>query len=133
MNVTEHALYEAERESWPIMDAIPGLVAVLSPSGGVERVNRQLLEYFGQTLEALRQWGTNGTVHPDDLPHVADVFTRSVATETPYDIQQRFRRADGVYRWFQNSGRPLRDAEGRITRWCVLLTDIDERKRAEDA
>ena len=46
---------------------------------------------------------------------------------------QRLRRSDGVYRWFQNSGFPLRDASGHIVRWCVLLTDIDERKRAEDA
>ena len=46
---------------------------------------------------------------------------------------QRFRRADGVYRWSQNSGFPLRDGSGQILRWCVLLTDIDERKQAEDA
>ena len=46
---------------------------------------------------------------------------------------QRLRRSDGVYRWFQNNGFPLRDTSGHIVRWCVLLTDIDERKRAEDA
>jgi GAF domain-containing protein len=45
---------------------------------------------------------------------------------------QRLRGADGTYRWFQNNGFPLRDAPGEIVRWCVLLTDIDERKRAED-
>ena len=46
---------------------------------------------------------------------------------------QRFRRSDGVYRWFLNCGLPVRDPSGQIARWCVLLTDIDERKRAEDA
>ena len=46
---------------------------------------------------------------------------------------QRFKRADGVYRWFSNNGFPLRDANGQIVRWSVLLTDIDERKHAEDA
>lgn len=46
------------------MDNIPVLVALLSPSGDVEVANRQLLEYFGQTSEELRQWRTNGTVHP---------------------------------------------------------------------
>src|SRR5262249_45273747 len=39
----------------------------------------------------------------------------------------------GVYRWFQSRGFPLRDANGDIGRWCWLLTDIDDRKRAEDA
>jgi PAS domain S-box-containing protein len=129
----EEALREAERESRLIVDNIPGLVSLLSATGYVEVVNRQLLEYFGQTLEELRHWGTNGTVHPDDLPHVAEVFTRSIKSGSPYNILQRFRRSDGVYRWFENRGFPLRDATGRIVRWCVLLTDVDERKRAEEA
>ena len=116
-----------------VVDSIPGLVALLTPGGEVQFVNRQILEYTGQTLEELKGWGTNGTVHPEDLPHVADAFTRSIGSGSPYEIVQRLRRSDGVYRWFQNSGFPLRDASGRIVRWCVLLTDIDERKRAEDA
>jgi PAS domain S-box-containing protein len=61
------------------------------------------------------------------------VFSRSIATGTPYDIAQRFRRSDGSYRWFTNKGFAVRDPNGHIVRWCVLLTDIDERKRAEDA
>lgn len=129
----EEALRTSEREWRLIVDNIPGLVGLLTATGDVEIVNRRLLEYFGKTLEELKNWGTIGIIHPEDLPHVADVFTRSVAAGTPYDILQRFRRSDGVFRWFQNSGFPLRDAEGTIVRWCVLLTDIDERKRAEDA
>ena len=129
----EEAHRDSERESRLIVENIPGLVALLSAAGEVEVVNRQLVEYFGQTLEELKQWGTNGTVHPDDLPHVIEVFSRSIGSGTPYTIEQRFRRSDGVYRWFENSGFPLRGAMGRIVRWCVLLTDIDERKRAEGA
>ena len=129
----EEARRGSERESRLIVESIPGLVALLTAAGEVEVVNRQVLEYFGQTLEELRQWGTNGTVHPDDLPHVAEVFTRAIASGSPYEIVQRFRRSDGVYRWFQNSGFPLYDGDGPVVRWCVLLTDIDERKRAEDA
>ena len=42
-------------------------------------------------------------------------------------------RSDAVYRWFQNPGFPLRDTNGHLVRWFMLLTDIDDRKRAEDA
>lgn len=129
----EEALRESERMSRLIVDNIPGLVALLTANGEVEVVNRQLLEYFGQSLDELTQWGTNGTVHPEDLPDVVEIFTRSIKSGTPYKIEQRLRRADGVYRWIQNSGFPIRDTNGHITRWCVLLTDIDERKSAEDA
>ncbi len=124
---------DSEHNSRLLLDSIPGLVALLSPAGEVQFVNRQILEYTGQTLEELKQWGTNNTVHPEDLPYVIEVFTQSIGSGSPYEIVQRFRRSDGLYHWFQNNGFPLRDASGRIIRWCVLLTDIDERKRAEDA
>jgi PAS domain S-box-containing protein len=129
----EAALRDTERESRLIVDTIPGLVALLSATGDVDVANAQLLEYFGQSLEELKQWGSNGTVHPDDLPRVAEMFTRSIASGEPYDIVQRLRRGDGVYRWMQNRGFPLRARSGQISRWCVLLTDIDDQKRAEDA
>jgi PAS domain S-box-containing protein len=130
---SEDALRDLEPQSRMILDSIPGLVGLLSPTGQVEVVNPQLLEYFGQPLEELKQWGTNGTVHPEDLAHVVDVFSRSIASGTPYDITQRLRRRDGVYRWVQNRGFPLRDPQGVVARWCVLLTDVDDRKRAEEA
>ena len=58
-------------------------------------------------------------------------WKRAVDTGEPYDIEQRMRRADGIYRWFHVRGLPLRDAQGRVARWYVLETDIDDRKRAE--
>ena len=127
------ALRESERNSRLLVDSIPGLVALLTSGGEVQFANRQILEYTGRTLEELKQWGTDDTVHPVDLPHVIQTFTQSIASGSPYEIVQRLRRSDGAYRWFQNNGFPLRDASGHIVRWCVLLTDIDERKRAEDA
>jgi PAS domain S-box-containing protein len=123
----------AEDATRLVVDSIPGLVALLTMDGDLQFVNRQILEYTGRTLEELKHWGTSDTVHPEDLPHVIQVFTQSIASGSPYEIVQRLRRSDGVYRWFQNNGFPLRDASGHIVRWCVLLTDTDERKRAEDA
>jgi PAS domain S-box-containing protein len=127
----EAALLESERESRLIVDRIPGLVATLTPAGEVEGVNHPVLEYCGRTLEELKQWGTSDTVHPQDLPRVIEVITQSMASGDPHEIEERIRRFDGVYRWFQVRGLPLRDATGRIVRWYVLLTDIDARKRAE--
>lgn len=129
----EERLLASERSATALIEGIPGLVAVLGPDGRVERVNRQIEDYCGQTLEELRNWGTNGTVHPEDLPHVAEVFGSSIASGVPYRIEQRLRRFDGEYLWFDNRGRPFRDETGTIVAWHVLLTDIDDRKRAEEA
>ncbi len=132
-NRAEEALLESELNSRLILHSIPGLVCTMSPAGEVDRFNPQILEYFGKTPQELKGWAIGDAVHPDDLPRVVAAFTHSIATGTPYDIEHRCRRADGVYRWFQVRALPVRDAADRITGWYVLLTDIDDRKRAEDA
>ncbi len=126
----EEALQESEAKFRAAIDGIPGLVGILAPNGDVEAVNRQIYEYCGQTLEELRNWGTNGTIHPEDLPHVAEIFGKSIAAGTPYQFEHRLRRFDGEYRWFDDRGIPIRDNSGRVTRWYVLLTDIEDRTQA---
>ncbi len=128
----EEALRASEQNLRTIVDSIPGLVCTMNPAGEVELLNRQVLEYFGKTAEELKSWATSDAVHPDDLPRVIAIFRNSVETGLPYDIEHRCRRADGVYRWFQVRALPVRDTEGRITGWYILLTDIHERKKAED-
>jgi PAS domain S-box-containing protein len=130
---TRRSLRASESSSRALIDGVPGLVAVLGPDGGVLSVNGEIVEYTGRGLDELRQWGSNGTVHDEDLPHVAEVFGGSIANGEPYEIEQRLRRYDGEYRWFRNRGAPVRDASGRVTSWYVLLTDIDDLKRAEAA
>jgi len=129
----EEALRAAELSSRLIMDSIPGLVCAMSAAGEIQVFNRQILEFFGKTPEELKSWATSDAVHPDDLPRVVAAFSHSMRTGSPYDIEHRCRRADGVYQWFQVRALPVRDTGGRITRWYVLLTDIDDRKRAEDS
>ncbi len=129
----EEKLRESEYEARLIVNSIPGMVGMTLPSGNIEMVSRQALEFFGKTIEELRDWGTNDTIHPEDLPGVIDAFTRALTTGRPYDFSARFRRADGVYRWLQDRGSPLRDKNGDIARWYLLITDIDDQKRAEEA
>jgi len=128
----EAALQESEQRFRRIVDTVPGFVCTLTAAGEVELVNRQVLEYFGKSTEELKNWRTSNVVHPEDLPRVIDAWKRSVETGQPYDLELRQRRADGVFRWFQSRAFPARDTGGRITGWYMLLTDIDDRKRAED-
>lgn len=130
--LTEEDLRIRNGEFRSIADNIPALIALMKPNGEVETVNRRTTEYFGATLEELVKLPSSDAVHPEDIPRVIAAWSRSVATEEPYDIEHRVRRADGVYRWFHLRGLPVKDREGRVVRWCVLQTDIDDRKRAEE-
>ena len=122
----------ARELSWrEIVDNIPGLVATMGAMGEVEFLNRQTLEYFGKTNAELKNWALTDAIHPDDLPRILEARIKSIEQGRIYEVEHRCLRADGVYRWFQVRGFPVRDTENKITAWYLLLTDIDDRKRAE--
>jgi len=127
----EQALRQSEERARLMVDSIDGQIMTATPQGEVEFVNQQVLDYFGKSLEALKDWRTNDAIHPDDFPRALALWRHSVETGEPYRFDERLRRADGVYRWFRVRGRCVRDAQGHAARWYVLLTDIDEGKRAE--
>src|SRR4029077_2961621 len=60
-------------------------------------------------------------------------WMEALATGKPHENEVRSRRADGQYRWQLDRGVPLRDEEGNIVKWYGVTTDIEDRKRAEEA
>src|SRR6266851_5093825 len=127
----EEALRTRDLSFRLIVDSIPAPVAVTSPAGEIEGVNQPALEYLGKTLEELKGWKTSDVIHPDDLQHTIDALMKAHETGQAFNVESRHRRADGIYRWFNVLGLPLRDTEGEILCWFHLLIDIDGRKRAE--
>ncbi len=133
LQAAQEAVRASEESFRLIVDSNPGLVSTMNAAGEPQLFNRQLLEYFGRTTEELKNWATNDLVHPDDLLRMIADSAGSIETGHPYESELRIRRADGVYRWFQVRNHPVRDTEGRVVRWYTLLTDIDDRKRTEEA
>jgi len=64
-------------------------------------------------------------VHPDDLQRIMPTVSDTFKTGTPFDEELRYRRADGVYRWFQVRIVPVRDMDGGITGFYGLITAVD--------
>ena len=118
--VAENTLRESEAALRLIMDRIPGIVLFMTPAGELEFVNRPVTAYFGRTLEQLKHGWTDDTVHLEDRARALEVFTRATASGESYKFEARFRRFDGIYRWFQCRGLPHRDDTGVScagTRW----------------
>ena len=70
-------------------------------------------------------------IHPDDRDRVVQTWRESIAAGHPLDLEMRGRDADGKYRWLLTRAVALRDHTGAIIRWYGTITDIDDRKRAE--
>src|SRR2546425_2093637 len=128
----DEALRQSEDRLRLVINTIPTMAWSLLPDGAVDFVNERWLEYTGLSLEeALEE--ANRIVHPQDLPRVMEKWIVDVAAAEPSEDEMRLRRADGEYRWFLVRTVPLRDEQGNIVKWYGTSTDIEDRKRAEDA
>jgi PAS domain S-box-containing protein len=126
----EDALRSSEQSLRLTLDTIDGLVTTVSPSGELEFANRRFLEYTGNTIEELK---TNLSIlHPDDRERVMGQWTHALRTGEALYSEARIRRHDGVFRWFVMTARPLTDQDNHILRWYNLITDIHDRKEAEE-
>ncbi|MES2218219.1 MAG: PAS domain S-box protein [Pseudomonadota bacterium] len=70
-------------------------------------------------------------LHPDDYDRVFDLVQQHLVNQAPYDVEYRLKRKSGDYHWFHAVGQALWDDRGNATRMAGSLTDITERKRAE--
>ena len=123
----------AEQELRDIFETVPALVWVARPDGSNAYVNRRYVEYSGMGTAQTAGSGWQEAVHPDDLERHEGKWRASVASGEPHESEVRFRRADGRYRWHLDRGVPLRDEDGNIIKWYGVVTDIEDRKRIEEA
>lgn len=126
------ALRASEEQYHSLADLIPGIVWTAKADGWVDYANQFWFNFTGLTLEETQGAGWTTVVHPDDLPKVAELWTRSLQTGEPVEVEYRIRRAaDGAYRWFLARGQALRNREGRLVKWFGMLTEIDDQKQGE--
>jgi PAS domain S-box-containing protein len=133
----EERIREQELELRQILDLVPQQVRVYGPGGERLYANRVAFDYYGISLDEWRQTPGNPFlaswfVHPDDQERTARDFDTNRSGASAYESELRVRGADGNYRWFLVRHNPLHDDRGQVKRWYVALTDIDERKRAEE-
>jgi two-component system sensor histidine kinase/response regulator len=72
-------------------------------------------------------------LHPDDTVRVQAAIQAHLEQCVPYDIEHRLRAKNGDYRWFHVRGQAERDEQGRAVLMSGSISDITERKQAEDA
>jgi PAS domain S-box-containing protein len=129
----EQALRESEAFYRTLGEAVPDFVWTCDPYGRLDFVNRRWQEFTGFSLEAFRQLGAEVLLHPDDRGPYLERWEDAIRGGQEFEKEARLRRSDGVFRWFMARAVPLRDAQGRVTKWVGTSTDIDDRKRAEEA
>jgi PAS domain S-box-containing protein len=116
-----------------VVDTIPTLAWSAGADGSADFFNQRWLDYTGLSAKQALGSGWAVAIHPDDLPRILETFREALSSVKPYEVEGRFRRFDGEFRWFLFRGSPLRDRSGKVAKWYGTNTDLEERKRAEDA
>lgn len=128
----EEALRESETRLREMADAVPHLMWLSKPEGGVLYYNRRFYEYSGLSDGEAQERGWEAIVHPDDLPGCLETRKQSIEAGEPWQYDYRLRRVDGQYRWHRGRAMPIGSGE-TVVHWVGTATDIDDETRAAEA
>src|SRR5215210_1230197 len=112
-----------------LADNLPQLAWMATADGWIFWYNRQWYEYTGTTPAEMEGWGWQTVHDPAVLPRVLERWKGAIATGEPFEMVYPLKGADGVFRPFLARVQPLRDGQGRITRWFGTNTDISQQQR----
>lgn len=129
----EEGLLRSQEELRAVANSIAQLAWTAEADGHIFWYNQRWYDYTGTTLEEMLGWGWEKVHHPDHLPRVVDKWKAALAKGDPWEDTFPLRGVDGKYRWFLSRAFPMRDAQGKITRWFGTNTDIEDVRQAEDA
>ena len=77
-------------------------------------------------------WLWHRIIFSEDRDAVVNTVTQATRDGTVFEVEHRITRKDGEVRWVRNKHVPRRDASGRIVSYDGLMSDITDRKRADD-
>jgi PAS domain S-box-containing protein len=120
-----------ERKLRDVVETIPAFVWTALPDGSVDFANYHWEEFSGLSAEKTAGSGWLQALHPEDRNRHAQKWGAAVSSGEPFEIEARFCRANGEYRWFLVRAVAMRGPRGKIAKWYGTTADIEDRKRAE--
>jgi PAS domain S-box-containing protein len=124
----EEALAASEAGFRVLADSMPQTVWSARPDGFHDYFNARWYEFTGAPEGSTDGDGWNNVLHPEDRERAAAGWRHCLRTGDPFQIEYRLRHHSGEYRWTLGRALPVRDPNGRISRWFGTSTDIHETK-----
>jgi PAS domain S-box-containing protein len=123
-------IQESEKRFRNLAETLPQMVWVMNSDGGIEYGSKNWKEYSGFD-DVLEAW--NYMMHPDDLERLTTYWNQIFAQGKGFQHEVRLKNKEGIYRWFYSVGKPVLDADEKISKWVGSLTDIHEQKLKEES
>ena len=111
----------------------PAMLWMGDEHGKCAFLNRALRTFWGVDPQDVSTFDWSTTIHPDDLEKLATPFMRAMQTHEPFEVEARYRRADGQYRTLLTQANPrFHPRTGRFLGMTGVNTDISDRLAAEE-
>jgi two-component system phosphate regulon sensor histidine kinase PhoR len=109
---------------------IPHITWTNLPSGKINFFNERWFEYTGLKSSDHIDDIWKSVIHPDDAEFTRKHYKHAILTGEILEIENRYLRADGSYRWHLTRSTPLKNDAGEILFWVGTATDIDDQRKA---
>jgi PAS domain S-box-containing protein len=134
---TDRQAREAETRYRDVIDHIPAVTYTDLPGENgavVGFISRQIEELLGYPAERFQGdpdfWFS--LIHPHDHDRIDEAARLAGRTNGRFDAEYRMQGADGREVWVHDTSEPILDSQGNMRHWQGFLTDVTERRRAED-
>jgi PAS domain S-box-containing protein len=119
----------AEAKFRRLADAAPFMLWTSGSDALCTYFNKAWLEFRGRNLEIELGNGWTEGIHPDDRDLCIGTYLKAFSARHAFRMQYRLRRADGEFRWIEDSGVPVYDHNATFAGFMGSCIDISNQKR----
>lgn len=131
LDITERVAHEEQTRLFFERQVVG--MAITSPEKGWLRTNARLREMLGYSDDELARLSWADLTHPEDLDKDVHLFNQILSGAIDdYSLEKRFIRKDGRELHCELSVGCVRRHDGRVKYFLALISDISERKKAEE-
>ncbi|MCP4042935.1 MAG: PAS domain S-box protein, partial [Gammaproteobacteria bacterium] len=127
------ALKNSEERHRSLIEATTSIIWTTDASGGFVEFQPSWEKFTGQPWSEHKGFGWTEKIHPDDIEHVLEAWKKACRELSLYETWGKVWN-DNLKEWrdFEVSAVPLMKTDGSLREWIGNITDVTERKQAEE-
>ncbi|HYX38335.1 MAG TPA: ATP-binding protein [Oligoflexus sp.] len=122
-------LVDSERKFRNLADSMPQMIWTADESGRLDYCNQVFVEFSRMNASEMSSWADPGLIHAKDYNGALGKWKEALESGELYEWEARFRRHDGIYRWFLVKAVLSKGANGNNYKWFGSCTDIEHQKQ----
>jgi PAS domain S-box-containing protein len=131
LRAAEAITRESEERFRLMANTAPAMIWVTGTDTLCTYVNQSWLAFSGLSLESALGKGWAVGMHRDDAARSWRAYTEAFDRREPFEVEFRYRRHDGQYRWLLDHGVPRFGLDGSFAGYIGSCIDVTDRKEAD--